>query len=405
MTDKYFKANEWWVCPYNDAPDVAAARQLPEKVELHDATLRDGEQTPGIVMDVKDKIAIAEKLAEVGVERIEAGMPAVSEMDFEAIRQISKLGLKSKIYSFARAMNADIDKALECGCHGVIIEVPIGYPKLKYQFKWTWEDVLRKSTDVINYARKRGLHTVYFPYDTTRVREDDFTNVLTRLMQDAPPDAIGVVDTMGCALPEAIKHMVRWVKRLTNLPVEVHTHNDFGMAVATELAGVEAGASCIHACANGLGERTGNAALEELMVALHVLYGYDRQYRLDKLPELGKLVAKITGLPIAANKPILGSRNFTRESGIGVDLVVKEPLAMFGTHPALTGREGEVVLGKKSGKASITYTLEKLGYDVSDDAAITEMLKRVKDKGIAKRGLVDDDEFRTIAEAVLGRPR
>jgi isopropylmalate/homocitrate/citramalate synthase len=401
MTDKYFKANEWWVCPYNDAPDVAANRQLPAKVEIHDATLRDGEQTPGIVMDVKDKIAIAEKLAEVGVERIEAGMPAVSDMDFEAIRQISKLGLKSKIYSFARAMNADIDKALECGCHGVIIEVPIGYPKLKYQFKWTWEDVVRKSVDVVNYARKQGLHTVYFPYDTTRVREDDFTNVLTRMMQDAPPDAIGVVDTMGCALPEAIKHMVRWVKRLTNLPVEVHTHNDFGMAVATELAGVEAGASCIHSCANGLGERTGNAALEELMVALHVLYGYDKQYRLDKLPDLGALVAKIPGVPIAANKPILGSKNFTRESGIGVDLVVKEPLAMFGTHPALTGRAGDVVLGKKSGKASITYTLEKLGLPIPDDALVGEMLAQVKDKGIAKRGLVTDEEFLTIARDVM----
>jgi methanogen homocitrate synthase len=406
MSDKFFRANEWWVCPYNDAPEVAAARQLPKTVEIHDATLRDGEQTPGVVMDVKDKIAIAEKLAEVGVERIEAGMPAVSEMDFEAIKQISKLGLKSKIYSFARAVNVDIDKALECGCHGVIIEIPIGYPKLKYQFKWTWEDVLRKSVDVVNYAKKRGLHTVYFPYDTTRVRAEDFENVLTRLMQDAPPDSIGVVDTMGCALPEAIKYMVRWVKRLTNLPVEVHTHNDFGMGVATELAGVEAGASCIHSCANGLGERTGNAALEELMVALHVLYGYDKQYRLDKLPELGELIRKITGLPIAANKPILGSRNFTRESGIGVDLVVKEPLAMFGTHPALTGRAGEVVLGKKSGKASITYNLEKLGYDVSDDAAINEMLKQVKDKGIAKRGLVTDDEFRKIADGVIGtKPR
>ena len=403
MADKFFKENEWWVCPYNDAPEVAANRQLPKKVEIHDATLRDGEQTPGVVMDVKDKIAIAEKLAEVGVERIEAGMPAVSDMDFEAIKQISRLGLKSKIYSFARAMNSDIDKALECGCHGVIIEVPIGYPKLKYQFKWTWEDVLKKSVGVVNYAKKQGLHTVYFPYDTTRVREDDFENVLTRLMQDAPPDAIGVVDTMGCALPEAIKYMVRWVTRLTKLPVEVHTHNDFGMAVATELAGVEAGATCVHSCANGLGERTGNAALEELMVALHVLYGYDKQYNLAKLPELGALLAKITGLPIALNKPILGARNFTRESGIGVDLVVKEPLAMFGTHPALTGRAGEVVLGKKSGKASITYNLEKLGYDVSDDAAVNEMLKQVKDQGIAKRGLVDDDEFRKIADGVLGR--
>jgi methanogen homocitrate synthase len=328
-------------------------------------------------------------------------MPAVSDQDFQAIKQISKLRLKSKIYTFARAINADIDKALECGCHGVIIEVPIGYPKLKYQFKWTWEDVLRKSVPVINYAKSRGIHVVYFPYDTTRAREEDLSNVLTRIMQEAPPDSVGVVDTMGCILPEAMKFMVRMVRKLTNLPVEVHTHNDFGMAVATELAGVEAGAECVHSCANGLGERTGNAALEELIVALHVLYGYDTKYNLAKLPELGELVSRISRFPIAANKPILGDRNFTRESGIGVDLVVKEPLAMFGTHPSLTGRKGEVVLGKKSGKLSITYNLEKMGINDADDETVGEMLKRVKDKGIEKRGLLTPDEFREIVDSVL----
>ena len=402
MNDKYFRENEWWVSPYNFVPEVRDTYQLPKTVSIHDATLRDGEQTPGVVMSIAEKIAIAEKLDEIGVDRIEAGMPAVSEMDFEAIKQISKLGLKSKIYTFARAINADIDKALECGCHGVIIEVPIGYPKLKYQFKWTWEDVLRKSVPVINYAKSRGMHVVYFPYDTTRAREEDLSNVLTRIMQEAPPDSVGVVDTMGCILPEAMKFMVRMVKKLTNnLPVEVHTHNDFGMAVATELAGVEAGADCVHSCANGLGERTGNAALEELIVALHVLYGYDTKYNLAKLPELGELVSRISRFPIAANKPILGDRNFTRESGIGVDLVVKEPLAMFGTHPSLTGRKGEVVLGKKSGKLSITYNLEKLGIADADDEAVAEMLKRVKDKGIEKRGLLTDEEFREIVDSVL----
>jgi isopropylmalate/homocitrate/citramalate synthase len=403
--ERYFRENEWWVSPFNYVPEVQAEFKLPPKVSIHDATLRDGEQTPGVVYSIADKIAIAEKLAEVGVERIEAGMPAVSEQDFEAIKKISKLGLKSKIYTFARAINGDIDKAIECGCHGVIIEIPIGYPKLKYQFKWTWEDVLRKSVDVINYAKSRGLHVVYFPYDTTRAREEDLRNLLTRLMQVAPPDSVGVVDTMGCALPAAIKYMVRLVKSLTNLPVEVHTHNDFGMAVATELAGVEAGAECVHSCANGLGERTGNAALEELIVALHVLYGYDKQYNLAKLPELGALVSKISNFPIAANKPILGARNFTRESGIGVDLVVKEPLAMFGTHPALTGRSGEVVLGKKSGKASITYNLEKMGITGADDNAISEMLKRVKEKGIEKRGLLTDEEFKEIVDSVLAPAR
>jgi isopropylmalate/homocitrate/citramalate synthase len=401
MNDKYFRENEWWVSPYNYAPEVRKTYELPARVSIHDATLRDGEQTPGVVMSVAEKVAIAEKLDEIGVDRIEAGMPAVSEQDFQAIKEISRLGLKAKIYTFARAINADIDKALECGCHGVIVEVPIGYPKLKYQFKWTWEDVLKKSVGVINYAKSRGMHVVYFPYDTTRAREEDLTNLLTRIMQEAPPDSIGVVDTMGCILPEAMKFMVRMVKKLTNLPVEVHTHNDFGLAVATELAGVEAGAEVVHSCANGLGERTGNAALEELIVALHVLYGYDTQYNLTKLPELGALVSRISRVPIAANKPILGDRNFTRESGIGVDLVVKEPLAMFGTHPALTGRRGEVVLGKKSGKLSITYNLEQLGITDADDEAIGEMLKRVKDKGIEKRGLLTQEEFREIVDSVL----
>ncbi|HLI84302.1 MAG TPA: hypothetical protein VKV17_10315 [Bryobacteraceae bacterium] len=399
---KYFRENQWWVSPYNFAPEVRGAFELPERVAIHDATLRDGEQTPGVVMSVADKIAIAEKMAEIGVERIEAGMPAVSEMDFDAIKQISKLGLSSRIYTFARAINADIDKAIECGCHGVIIEVPIGYPKLVYQFKWTWEDVLRKSVPVIQYAKSRGLHVVYFPYDTTRARQEDLKNLLTRIVQDAPPDAVGVVDTMGCALPAAIKHMVRLVKSWTKLPVEVHTHNDFGMAVATELAGVEAGAEVVHSCANGLGERTGNAALEELMVALHVLYGYNTQYKLGKLPELGELVSRISNLPIAVNKPVLGARNFTRESGIGVDLVVKEPLAMFGTHPALTGRQGEVVLGKKSGKASITYNLEQMGIADPGDEVVSEILRRVKEDGIRKRGLLNREEFQQIVESVMG---
>ena len=189
-------------------------------MEIHDATLRDGEQTPGVVFRKEDKIRIAEKLDAVGVERIEAGMPAVSQEDFDAIKAISKLGLKAKIFTFARALPVDIDKAIDCGADGVIIEIPIGYPKLKYQFGWTWEDVFRKSIDCINYAREKGLYAVYFPYDTTRARDEDLTNLLTGIMKESPPDSIGVVDTMGCALPEAIKYMVRKVKGLTGLPVK-----------------------------------------------------------------------------------------------------------------------------------------------------------------------------------------
>ena len=222
-----------------------------------------------------------------------------------------------------------------------------------------------------------------------------------RLVQEASPDSIGVVDTMGCALPEAIKYLVRLVKSLTNLSVEVHTHNDSGMGLATELAGVEAGADCVHSCVNGLGERTGNAPTEELMFALHVLYGYETNYDLSKMPELGNLVRRLSGVNFAVNKPLLGERNFTRESGMGVDLVIKEPLAMFATHPALTGRTGEIVLGKKSGKASITYNLERMGITDASELAIAEILQQVKQRGIEKRALVTPDEFQTIVEAVL----
>jgi isopropylmalate/homocitrate/citramalate synthase len=402
LSAEFHVPDKWWVSPFNLVPEVRSTFSLPPRVEIHDATLRDGEQTPGVVFSIADKVAIAEKMAEVGVDRIEAGMPAVSDQDFKAIKEITKLGLQSKVYTFVRAMTADIDKSVECGATGVILEIPIGYPKLQWQFKWTWEDVLRKSVDVINYAKKHDLEVVYFPYDTTRARQEDLENLLPRLMDVCQPDSIGIVDTMGCILPEGMKYMVRLVKKLTNgLKVEAHTHNDFGMAVATELAAVEAGAEVVHSCSNGLGERTGNAALEELMVALHVLYGYDTAYQLDKLPELGDLVRRLSNLPIAVNKPILGSRNFTRESGIGVDLVVKQPLAMFGTHPALTGRSGDVVLGKKSGKASITYTLEQMGITGTSDEAVNQMLQLVKERSIEKRGLITPDEFRDIADRVL----
>ena len=404
MRENYFEEDKFWVSPYNFVPEVRQNLDLPKKVEIHDATLRDGEQTPGVVFTVQDKIDIAIKLDEVGIERIEAGMPAVSPQDEEAIKEISKLGLNSRIFTFARAMKQDIDKALECGANGVIIEVPIGYPKLKSQFGWTWQDVLKKSAAVINYAREQGLYAVFFPYDTTRARPSDLENLCKGIMAESPPDSIGIVDTMGCATPEAIKYMVRWVKSMTGLPIEIHTHNDFGMGVATELAAVTAGAEVVHSCGNGLGERTGNAALEELMLGLDLLYGYETGYKFDKLPELGELLSRVSNVPIARNKPLLGSGNFTRESGIGIQYVMHDPLVMFGTHPALTGREGEVVLGKKSGKASIVYKLNALGLDEPAEEQIAAILDQVKQAGIKKRDILSDDEFKLIVEAI-GPPK
>ncbi len=400
MAKNYHQDGKWWVSPYNYIDEVREKLALPPSVQIHDATLRDGEQTPGVVFTKDDKIAIASKLNEIGVERIEAGMPAVSQPDAEAIREISSLGLSSKIFTFARAMRQDIDMALECGADGVVIEVPIGYPKLVTQFGWTWEDVFKKSKDVINYARENGLYAVFFPYDTTRARAEDLENLCRAVMNESPPDSIGIVDTMGCATPEAIKYMVRWVKEMTGLPIEIHTHNDFGMGVATELAAVTVGAEVVHSCANGLGERTGNAAMEELMLGLDLLYGYDTEYRLDKLPELADLVSQVSNIPIARNKPVLGHGNFIRESGIGIQYVMNDPLVMFGTHPALTGRAGQVVLGKKSGKASIQYKLGELNVGGVEDHQIGEILGAVKEKGISKKDILSDAEFLEIVSSI-----
>ena len=400
MDEIYKVDGKYWVSPYNFKPEVVEASKAPQTIEIHDATLRDGEQTPGVVFRKEHKVAIAKALDAVGVHRIEAGMPAVSAEDFAAIEEISALGLKSRIFTFARAMNEDVDAALACGADGVVIEVPIGYPKLVHQFKWTWEDVLRKSVPVINYAKSKGLYTVFFPYDATRAREQDLDNLFAGIMRESNPDSVGLVDTMGCATPAAIGYLTRKYIALTGLPVEVHTHNDFGMAVAAELAGVEAGASVVHSCINGLGERTGNASLEELILALELLYDKRTGCDIRSLGVVSKLVEELSGIKLAQNKPVVGTENYTRESGIGVNLVVEEPLAMFATHPAMFGRAGKIVLGKKSGKPSVSYKLAELGLGALSDIQATKVLAEVKQLGNDKRGLVTNDEFKLIVRRI-----
>jgi methanogen homocitrate synthase len=402
MSEQYKSEGRWWVSPYNFKPEVKDLRRQPAKVLIHDATLRDGEQTPGVVFRKADKVRIAKALDLVGVDRIEAGMPAVSSEDFEAIQEITALGLKAEVFSFARAMNEDVDQALACGADGVVIEVPIGYPKLVTQFKWTWEDVVRKTAPVINYAKSKGLYAVFFPYDATRAREEDLDAMLEFIMRESAPDSIGLVDTMGCATPEAIAYLTRKYIDYTHLPVEVHTHNDFGMAVATELAAVGAGASVVHSCVNGLGERTGNAALEELILALDLLYGANTGCDYNALPRLSALVSELSGVPIAQNKPVVGEENYTRESGIGANLVVEDPLVMFATHPELTGRKGKVVLGKKSGKLSIVFKLKELGLGDLDEGQLSAVLSMVKKQGNERRCLVSDAEFAAMVSAVRG---
>lgn len=398
MQDKKWNNNQWWVSPFNYKEEVTSTFNLPKTVAIHDATLRDGEQTPGIVLTKENKIEIAKLLDSIGIERIEAGMPAVSLEDKAATIEIAKLGLNAKIFTFARAKKEDIDLAVECGADGVIIEIPMGRPKLKYQFaKWSDDDVIDISVDVVKYAKSQGLEVVYFGYDTTRADEDFMYRLYERVINEGKPDSIGIVDTMGCILPSAMFNLVKKIKSTFDIKVEVHTHNDYGMAVATSLAAVEAGAEVIHVCVNGLGERTGNAALEPVVVALKTLYGMDLPYNLGQLKSVSDKVEEITRFKKAVNQPFVGKNVYVRESGIGIDLVMNTPLAMFAVVPSLTGNVAGVVLGKKSGAKSIDVELERLEMknDYTNDQK-KEILLLIKNFGIANRKILSEEEFKTI---------
>lgn len=395
MESSAWKNEDWWVANYNFSDQVRNALSLPKQVLIHDSTLRDGEQTPGVVFRKEEKVEIAKALDEVGIDFIEAGMPAVSEEDTQAIKLISNLCLRAKIVTFCRATKADIDLSLDCGAWGVLIEIPSSYPKLKYQFNWTEQEVIDKSIEAVSYAKGKGLHVTYFPYDTTRAEMSFFKRLLRDVIRHGKPDSIGIVDTMGCMLPLAMGMFISEIKAEFNIPLEIHAHNDLGVGTANTLAAIGAGAEVAHVCVNGIGERSGNTALDEVVVGVKVLYGMASRIRFEKLRELSLLVEKLSRFPISVNKPISGSNMFIRESGIGIDVVKKKPLAMFSLNPSFVGNRAGMVLGKKSGAASIKAKLEELRIQVNEES-IPLILKKVKEKSIAKKGLIGDDELLEI---------
>jgi hypothetical protein len=259
----WFNEN-WMTSPLNFLPEVRAGMEFPKRLKFHDAMLRDGEQTPGVVLKPEHKLAIAKALDEVGVDRIEAGMPAVSEDDYEAVKLINKANLKARISGFVRAMDKDIDLCLKAGVTHIVIEIPCGYLRLKYQMGWTQDECIRRAVAAVGYAKKQGLEVCFFPFDATRADFEFYLRLQKTVYEECGPDSVTVVDTMGTTIPQALAYMVRRVRSVVPVPIEVHTHNDFGMGVASTLAAITAGAEVAHVCINGMGERTGNAALEEV---------------------------------------------------------------------------------------------------------------------------------------------
>ena len=380
-------SDNWWTSPFNFVPEVRQQLTLPDRVAFQTPLPnRDGEQTPGVVFQKDEKVRIAQLLDDAGIDRIEVAMPAVSAEDVEATKTVAQLGLRAEVFAFCRATASDIDLAAECGVDGVIFEVPVGVPRLRFQFpSWTQDDVIQKSIDNIRYARERGLKIVYFMMDSTRAEPDFLDRLLERVGKEAPPDSVTLVDTAGCLIPQATAWLVKRIHEITGLPTEIHTHTDLGMGVANSLAAVAAGASVVHGSMGGIGERTGNTPLEEAAVAIATLYGCDMRLQ----------------LPLAPNKPVVGTRTFTRESGMGVDLVRSQPLGLFCLHPKLVGQEASYVLGKKSGAPSVAMKLEDLALNATKEQS-KEILQRVKTLGVKKKGLVTDEEFRAVHAEVAG---
>jgi isopropylmalate/homocitrate/citramalate synthase len=399
----------WFTSPWNHEGSLTGELRLPERIEIHDVTLRDGEQQAGVELSADDKVRIAEALAEAGVHRIEAGLPAVSKEDEEAVRRIASLGLQSTVYAFSRCMVDDVKRAADCGVAGVVMEIPSSRHLIELGYRWTVDRAQALSVEATTFAHEQGLLVSFFPIDATRASVDEYLALVGRVAAEGHVDGLGLVDTFGVLSPHAVPGFVeRSRDALPGVPLETHFHMDFGLGVANSLIAVATGATVIQTTVGGIGERAGNTPLEETVLALLTLYGRDVGIHTERLTPLHRLVMETTGVSQPSNRPVAGTQLFDVESGIiatwvrnvrDVDLVEAFPYA-----PSLVGQRGaRLVLGKGSGLDSVAEWLERAGLEATDDQAM-EILQLVKRASLDKRGLLDEEEFDSIARSVIDAP-
>jgi isopropylmalate/homocitrate/citramalate synthase len=364
-------------------------------VGLYDTTLRDGEQTVGVVLQPEQKLDIAVALAAAGVDRIEAGFPRVSADDARAIELILAAGLDAEIWGFSRAVRADVEALVELGLQSSVIESPISDGKLA-ALGVSRETMLDRIRSAVAFAASEGIRVAFFGVDSTRA-DLGFVRQVYLAAVEAGAQEVVVVDTLGIATPEAAAFLVgEVVERLDHsVPVHWHGHDDFGLATAAAVAAVQAGATWVQGTVNGMGERAGNADLVEVALALEALYGIPTRLDLAQARALGALVQELSGTPLAPWKPVTGDNLFTRESG-AVAAQFHDPPAIEPYASELVGAERGIVLGKKSGLDSIRIKVAELGLDVPEES-YPALLEAVKRAGTRKRGLVTDAEFRRLA--------
>ncbi|MFN7996511.1 MAG: hypothetical protein U0Q18_23065 [Bryobacteraceae bacterium] len=402
-----WKTNRWFTSPWNHLPEVTSNFHFAPQISIHDVTLRDGEQQTGIVFRRQEKVAIAKKLAEAGVHRIEAGMPAVSAEDEAAIKDIVALGLPSKIFSFARCMPADVQLAKSCGVFGVVTEIPSSEHIIRNAYGKTLDWAVKSSIETTLAAKEAGLFTAFFTIDSTRSDLNRYMDLIEEVATKGHMDSLTLADSFGGCTPEAIGLVVRKLKARFNKPIEIHCHEDFGLGVANTIAALANGASVAHVTVTGTGERAGNVPLEDTVMALRCMYGVDLGIKTEMFYELSKLVQGLAGFQVPPNRPIVGDWLYNIESGI-VSMFHRrcrnvEPLEYIPFAPELAGRPGvDIALGKGSGLANIEEHLERRGLQATPEEA-DAIVAKVKERSIEKKGLLTGAEFDQIAEAVLHR--
>jgi isopropylmalate/homocitrate/citramalate synthase len=373
--------------------EINDAHRIGGHVGLYDTTLRDGEQTVGVVLDPEQKLEIARALDDLGVDRIEAGFPRVSEDDNRAVELVAGAGLRAEVWGFARAVAADLEALASLGVGAAVIESPISDLKLD-AIGVSRETMLERIRAGMRFAGEHGIHACFFGVDSTRAAGEFFDRVYSEAVE-AGAKEVAVVDTLGIASPEAVAELVgRTVDRL-GVPVHFHGHDDFGLATAAAVAAVRAGAAWVHGTVNGMGERAGNADLAEVALTLRALYGVETGLRLDRVRDVSRHVRELSGYELAPWKPVVGETLFRRESG-AVASQFHDPPSIEPYSSELVGAERGILLGKKSGLDSIRIKAEELGLEL-DDEQQRRVLAEVKQLGAAKRGLVSDDEFRRLA--------
>jgi isopropylmalate/homocitrate/citramalate synthase len=369
--------------------------RLGGRVGLYDTTLRDGEQTVGVVLDPAQKLEIARLLDGLGIDRIEAGFPRVSADDWEAVRLIAAAGLDAEIWGFSRAVPADLEALVSLGVRFSVIESPISDLKLD-AIGVSREQMLERITSAMRFAEDNAIHAAFFGVDSTRAAPDFYRRCYESAVEAGAKEVV-VVDTLGIASPEAVGELVAQTVGLVgpSVPVHFHGHNDFGVATASAVAAVRAGAAFVHGTINGMGERAGNANLGEVALALRALYGVESNLRLERIRAVSERVQELSGYALEPWKPVTGSTLYRRESG-AVASQFHDPPSIEPYSSELVAASRSIVLGKKSGLDSIRIKAAELGLAVPEER-YPELLAAVKALGTAKRRLVTDEEFAALA--------